>query len=107
MRHIRPFATSITVLSIVGTPVSNLAAQEPIRPPVATMKPRIDTLHGDIRTDNYFWIREKSNPEVIKYLDRIRRDQNIADMESLEKMMVQQGIDPVEFKQNIKNQFFN
>jgi len=45
-----------------------------------------------------------ADTEVIKYLDRIRRDQNIADMETLEKMMVQQGIDPVEFKQNIKNQ---
>jgi peptidyl-prolyl cis-trans isomerase SurA len=45
-----------------------------------------------------------ADTEVIKYLDRIRRDQNIADMETLEKMMVQQGIDPMEFRQNIKNQ---
>jgi peptidyl-prolyl cis-trans isomerase SurA len=45
-----------------------------------------------------------ADTEVIKYLDRIRREQNIADMETLEKMMVQQGIDPTEFKQNIKNQ---
>ncbi len=45
-----------------------------------------------------------ADTEVIKYLDRIRRDQNISDMETLEKMMLQQGIDPVEFKQNIKNQ---
>ncbi|PYO80285.1 MAG: hypothetical protein DMD63_01635, partial [Gemmatimonadetes bacterium] len=37
-------------------------------PPVATAKPKIDTLHGEIRTDNYFWIREKSNPDVIAYL---------------------------------------
>src|SRR6476620_11677250 len=45
-----------------------------------------------------------ADTEVIKYLDRIRRDQNIADMETLEKMMLQQGIDPTEFKQNVKNQ---
>jgi peptidyl-prolyl cis-trans isomerase SurA len=45
-----------------------------------------------------------ADTEVIKYLDRIRREQNIPDMETLEKMMIQQGIDPVEFKQNIKNQ---
>jgi peptidyl-prolyl cis-trans isomerase SurA len=45
-----------------------------------------------------------ADTEVIKYLDRIRLDQNIADMETLEKMMLQQGIDPVEFKQNVKNQ---
>lgn len=44
-----------------------------------------------------------ADTEVIKYLDRIRREQNVPDMETLEKMMLQQGIDPVEFKQNIKN----
>jgi len=31
---------------------------------------RIDTIHGDVRTDNYFWLREKTNPEVISYLER-------------------------------------
>ena len=41
--------------------------------------------------------------DVIKYLDNIRKEQKLPDMESLEKMMSQQGIDPAEFKQNIKN----
>ncbi|HEX9309224.1 MAG TPA: S9 family peptidase [Gemmatimonadaceae bacterium] len=45
-----------------------LSAQD-LKPPVATVKPKIDTLHGEVRTDNYFWIREKSNPEVIAYLN--------------------------------------
>ena len=26
--------------------------------------------HGDIRIDNYYWIKEKENPEVIDYLER-------------------------------------
>lgn len=26
--------------------------------------------HGDIRTDNYFWMRERENPEVLDYLTR-------------------------------------
>ncbi len=26
--------------------------------------------HGDIRLDNYYWIKEKENPEVIDYLER-------------------------------------
>ncbi len=42
--------------------------------------------------------------EVVKYLDRIRREFNVDNMEDLEKMMVQQGIDPVEFKANTKSQ---
>jgi len=45
-----------------------LAAQD-LTPPTATIKPKVDTLHGEVRTDNYFWIRNKSNPEVISYLD--------------------------------------
>jgi len=46
-----------------------LAAQD-LTPPTATIKPKIDTLHGEVRTDNYFWLREKSNPEVISYLEK-------------------------------------
>jgi len=46
-----------------------LAAQD-LTPPTASVKPKIDTLHGEVRTDNYFWLREKSNPEVISYLEK-------------------------------------
>ena len=33
-------------------------------------KPKVDTLFGDTRKDDYFWLREKENPEVRAYLDR-------------------------------------
>ena len=46
-----------------------LVSQEPVTPPVAPMRPRYQILHDEKRTDNYFWLREKSNPEVIKYLE--------------------------------------
>jgi peptidyl-prolyl cis-trans isomerase SurA len=45
-----------------------------------------------------------ADTEVIKFLDRIRREYNVASMEDLDKLMIQQGVDPVEFKQNVKNQ---
>ena len=65
MRRLVVTASSLTVLSIVvGFSAPGLVAQD-LRPPVATMKPKVDTLHGEIRTDNYFWIREKTNPDVI------------------------------------------
>jgi oligopeptidase B len=38
-------------------------------PPVARVVPRIDTLHGEIRQDDYFWLRERANPEVRAYLE--------------------------------------
>ncbi len=39
---------------------------------------------------------------VIKTLDDIRRDNNLPDLEALDKLMIQQGVDPVEFKENLK-----
>jgi oligopeptidase B len=68
MRYLRLFVSCLAALPIVGTYVSRLDAQD-LKPPVATIKPKIDTLHGDVRTDNYFWIREKANPDVISYLN--------------------------------------
>lgn len=40
-----------------------------VTPPVAAIIPRVDTLHGDVRVDNYFWLRDKTNPRVISYLE--------------------------------------
>ena len=37
--------------------------------PVAREIPKVDTLHGEVRVDNYYWLREKTNPEVIAYLE--------------------------------------
>lgn len=40
------------------------------RPPVAAKKPKDVTVHEDRRIDDFFWLREKENPEVIKYLEQ-------------------------------------
>jgi oligopeptidase B len=40
-----------------------------VKPPVAKKSPRVDRLHGDRRVDNYYWLREKTNPEVMAYLE--------------------------------------
>ena len=38
-------------------------------PPSAKIIPKVDSVHGDVRVDNYFWMREKTDPEVIAYLE--------------------------------------
>src|SRR5438445_202854 len=38
-------------------------------PPTAKKLPKVDVVHGDRRQDDYFWLREKSNPEVAAYLE--------------------------------------
>jgi oligopeptidase B len=49
------------------------SGSDPIVPPVAKKIAKVDKLHGDIRTDNYFWLRDKQNPEVISYLEAENR----------------------------------
>jgi oligopeptidase B len=42
-------------------------------PPIAAKQPKVMTKFGDRRVDPYFWLREKSNPEVIDYLEAENR----------------------------------
>ncbi|MGF1478270.1 MAG: S9 family peptidase [Cyanophyceae cyanobacterium] len=37
--------------------------------PRASKQPQILVKHGDERVDNYFWLRERENPETIAYLE--------------------------------------
>jgi oligopeptidase B len=39
-----------------------------VRPPVAGRKPKVIEQHGEKRVDEYFWLRERGNPEVVEYL---------------------------------------
>ena len=40
-----------------------------LSPPLVLKKPQTFELHGDMRTDDYFWLREKENPAVIAHLN--------------------------------------
>ena len=42
-------------------------------PPSAKIVPKEITLHEDIRVDNYFWLRDRSDPDVIPYLEAENR----------------------------------
>jgi oligopeptidase B len=54
---------SFVLLLATAVPV---AAQEP---PIARRIPKVDTLHGEIRVDDYYWLREKTDSAVIRYLE--------------------------------------
>jgi oligopeptidase B len=38
-------------------------------PPIAKKRPKVDVVHGETRVDDYFWLRDKANPEVAAYLE--------------------------------------
>ena len=38
--------------------------------PIAPVKPKKLEKHGDVRIDNYFWLNDRENPEVIDYLNK-------------------------------------
>jgi hypothetical protein len=41
---------------------------EPVAP-VVERKPHELEAHGDVRIDDYYWLRERTNPEVLAYLE--------------------------------------
>ena len=52
---------------------TNFKAQnmpEKIQPPIAKIIPKKLEKFGDVRIDNYFWLNDRKNPEVIDYLTK-------------------------------------
>ena len=41
-----------------------------IQPPIAQKIPENLEKHGDLRIDNYYWLKDRENEEVIDYLER-------------------------------------
>ncbi len=49
--------------------IAACTTNEKIAPPVAKKIPTELTTHGDTRIDNYYWMNERENPEVIAHLE--------------------------------------
>jgi len=58
-------------------------------PPVAKKIRKELTIHGDTRIDNYFWLRDRDNPEVIDYLkaENAYKDAMMAHTETLQEKL--------------------
>ena len=62
------FALIFTIHSTVPAQ-SNGSGASALKPPMAEKKTRTFTIHGETVTDDFFWLREKKNPDVIAYLE--------------------------------------
>ena len=63
-------ALVVLFLAVALAGTSTPAGQSVLpQPPAAARRPHTTEIHGYTLKDDYFWLREKSNPEVIKYLE--------------------------------------
>ncbi|HKZ02259.1 MAG TPA: hypothetical protein VJ180_08470, partial [Pyrinomonadaceae bacterium] len=60
----------ITILTTtVAAPAQSNGGSTAPKPPMAEKKPKVTKIHGETLTDDYYWLREKSNPAVVSYLE--------------------------------------
>ncbi|HEU0016639.1 MAG TPA: S9 family peptidase [Longimicrobium sp.] len=87
----RRAAAPLCLLSLALAPA---AAAQPGLPPAprARIVPKTDTLHGDVRVDDYFWLRERTNPDVIAYLqaENAYADSAMAGTKALQETLYQE-----------------
>ena len=71
LRHIR--ISSLVFASLILTSAYALAADDASSslpaPPVAKKAPKTTEINGRTMVDNYYWLRDKKNPEVKAYLE--------------------------------------
>jgi len=68
MRHLY-----LCTLLFIGLPSLATAMSSSLKPPVAKKESHDTMLHGIVRHDDYFWLRQKNTPDVLSYLDAENR----------------------------------
>jgi len=59
----------VLCLLVAGLAILMTCSKADPEPPVAEVVPHELVAHGDLRVDNYYWLRERENPAVIAYLE--------------------------------------
>ena len=89
-----------TILFSALAMAAGAEAQQAPTPPVALVKPKELKMGSNVRTDNYYWLNERTNPQVISYLEAENAyyDKVMAPVQGLEEQLYQ------EMKGRIKEQ---
>ena len=59
----------LLLLALSSAWLAPTADAQEVGPPDAAERPLELEMHGDLRIDPYFWLRERENPEVLAYLE--------------------------------------
>ena len=70
MKKIAYFLLGCVIFAPVHSQINTNKMSDKIQPPVAKIVPKTLEKHGDKRIDNYYWLNERENPEVIDYLNK-------------------------------------
>ena len=70
MKKIAYFLFGCVIFAPVYSQININKMSDKIQPPVAKIVPKTLEKHGDKRIDNYYWLNERENPEVIDYLNK-------------------------------------
>ena len=62
-------AGAVVVASTLALTSCGAPAPQSGEPPLAEPRPHELEMHGDVRVDEYYWLREREDPEVIAYLE--------------------------------------
>jgi oligopeptidase B len=88
--------TALLLASLLIDSAGIAAAQGQAAPPTARTIARVDTLHGEVRVDPYFWLRDdrRSSPDVIRYLEAENRytAASMRHTEQLQKKLYQEMV---------------
>ncbi len=68
-----------------------------MKPPIAKRIPHPHELHGDVREDDYYWLKDPNNPQVIQYLEEENRyyDEIMRPLEKQTEQIYQSMVDRV------------
>jgi oligopeptidase B len=64
----RSLCVAIALFGATAAVAQERAPSAPPTPPIASRKPHTSTIHDQTRSDDYYWLREKTSPEVLSYL---------------------------------------
>lgn len=70
MKKITYFLLGCVIFVPVHSQNKTKKMSDKLQPPVAKIIPKTLEKHGDKRIDNYYWLNERENPEVIDYLNK-------------------------------------
>ena len=61
------YVLGLFIVIVIGNTI--IVAQTDMKPPVPKKETKVTKIHGYELKDDYSWLRDKKNPEVIKYLE--------------------------------------